>query len=115
MNATKHDTGKPRASLLPFRAMCDVIAVLEYGAREYGDHNWRSGMKWSRCFDATCRHLMAWAMGEECAKDSGLPHLAHAAVNCLFILEWAKGGVGEDDMWHHRQPTTATAVESEEP
>jgi hypothetical protein len=108
MTANKHDIGKPRASLLPFHAMNDVLAVLEFGAAKYGDHNYRTGMRFSRCFDAAIRHLWAWARGEENDMESGLPHLAHAAVNCLFILEWAKGGVGEDDMWHHKNQTAAT-------
>lgn len=95
--ATKHDAAKPRYSLLPHMALEQMVAVMEFGAQKYGDNNWRSGMKWSRCFDAAMRHLWAWFRGEERDADSGINHLAHAAVNLLFIIEWRETGKGEDD------------------
>lgn len=96
MTATKHDTAKPRPSLLP-PAIEHVLAVMEFGAQKYGEHNWRSGMQHSRAFNAALRHLWAWWRGEDNDPESNLPHLAHAAVNCLFIMDWKRMGVGQDD------------------
>lgn len=83
----KADAGKPRWSLLPWRAMRDVVAVLEYGARKYAPDNWRTVRPFQERYgDALLRHVVAYAEGEERDPESGLPHLAHAAVNCLFLL-----------------------------
>lgn len=86
----KADEGKPRPSLLPFRALDHVIAVREYAHREYGKgaDQWRDlpdGR--ARFFDAALRHAFAHARGEELDPKSGLPHLAHAACSLLFVLE----------------------------
>ena len=83
-------------SLLP-NSIWDIVAVLEYGAGIYGKSNWKLGMKWTRCFDAAMRHLWAWFRGENVDPESGLPHLAHAAVNLMFIMDYGAMGAGEDD------------------
>ena len=38
----KDDAGKLRWSLIPTQALEDVVKVLTYGARKYGDDNWGS-------------------------------------------------------------------------
>lgn len=96
MSANKLDAQKNRHSLLP-ASIDDIIAVMEYGAGKYGDNNWRTGMDYSRCFNAAMRHLWAYWRGETNDPESGLPHLAHAATNCLFVLDWTRRGVGRDD------------------
>lgn len=96
MTATKHDSAKPRPCLLP-PAIEQVLAVMEFGAAKYGEHNWMAGMQHSRAFNAAVRHLWAWWRGEDNDPESGLPHLAHAAVNCLFIIDWTRMKRGEDD------------------
>ena len=56
------------------------------GMLKYGRSNWReSGVRASIYVDACKRHLDAWFEGEECAPDSGSPHLANALA-CLAIL-----------------------------
>lgn len=61
------------------------LALLD-GALKYGRANWRaSGVRASIYVDACNRHLNAWFEGEDCAPDSGLPHLAHALA-CLAVL-----------------------------
>lgn len=56
------------------------------GMGKYGRMNWRMfGVSASVYFDACKRHLDAWFEGEECAPDSGVPHLAHALA-CLAII-----------------------------
>lgn len=84
---TKHDEGKPRWSLLPLDTITQVVAVLEHGAKKYGDDNWRyveNGR--TRYYDALMRHVDAWWRGEDNDPDSGLPHLAHAACCILFLM-----------------------------
>ena len=93
----KHDAGKPAWNLLPFDALNDVAAVLEYGRNKYASRNWEKGMAWGRLLGAALRHLSAWAQGTERDAESGLPHLAHAACCVLMLLALTKRGVGADD------------------
>ena len=89
--AVKHDDGKPLFSVLDAEALMDVGRVAEFGARKYGLDQWRDlpdGQR--RYFDAAIRHLLA-SRSSMCDNDSGLPHLAHAAWNCLACLALAKG------------------------
>lgn len=89
MDGRKDDAGKARWDLLPFRALLDVIRVLEHGAIEYGPNNWRNVAQAKiRYFNAAIRHLVARFRGELLDPKSGLPHLAHAACNCLFLAEF---------------------------
>lgn len=97
MDAKHDDTGKPTLDQLPFRGLELVSRVLEFGSAKYGKGNWRSGAKWSRFFASTLRHLFAWGRGVDYDPESKLPHLAHAACNILFLLEWQDANLGEDD------------------
>jgi len=87
----KFDTDKPRYDLLPPKALGLLVDCLTYGAKKYDDYNWRKdgGIDPNRLFAATQRHLWAWKEGEVLDKESGLPHLAHAATNLLMMLDLA--------------------------
>ena len=92
----KADAGKPRMSLLPWRAIQQIVAVLEFGATKYGADNWkRVPEAHQRYFDATMRHLLAWWDGERLDAESGLPHLAHAGCCILFLL-WVDKSAAEE-------------------
>lgn len=91
---TKHDAGKPRTDLLQAVALVEVAKVAEFGAHEYGEENWRLVKGWRRRYlAAALRHLFAHMVAR--GQDDGLPldektklpHLAHAAWNCLSLLE----------------------------
>ncbi len=83
----KHDKDKPRWSLLPWAEVGDIVRVLTYGAREYGDDNWQKIPHWrDRYFSALIRHLTAWWNGEKLDSESGLSHLAHAGCCLLFLM-----------------------------
>lgn len=90
-DGVKHDTGKPRPTLLVSslaRAVNEVSKVLTYGADKYDDDNWRKvpgGVP--RYTDALMRHLLAEAMDEAQDPESGLLHAAHTAANALIRLE----------------------------
>ena len=84
----KFDAGKPRWSLLPIRAVQQIIEVLEVGARKYDVDNWKRVPDAStRYYDALMRHVHAWRDGEKTDPETGLHHLAHAGC-CLLFLLW---------------------------
>ena len=85
---TKHDTEKPRHSLMPPGFVGAVLRVLEHGARKYSPGNWaRVPEARTRYYDALQRHVDAWWQGERIDPESGEPHLAHAAC-CVAFLLW---------------------------
>ena len=92
----KADVGKVRTSLLQVQfgdELMDIAKVLTFGANKYPappkDDSWRhvpNGMV--RYTDALYRHLNAFLVdGESNDAESGLPHLAHAMCNLLFIRQ----------------------------
>jgi len=95
--AVKHDSDKPKFDLLPWEALESVAHVMTYGAAKYGAHNWRAGLEWGRLFGACLRHMSAYWRGEDNDKESGLPHLAHAAACVLMLLSSVITGRGKDD------------------
>lgn len=87
----KYDAGKPRMDLLlsgcPM-ALEAVANILTFGAKKYAAHSWQSVERGEeRYLAALLRHLTAHAKGEVNDPESGMPHLAHAACNAMFILE----------------------------
>jgi len=83
----KYDQAKPRWSLVPEGVMKEVIAVLEYGAAKYDVDNWQhvdNGRV--RYYDAAMRHIDDWYQGADEDHESGLPHLAHAICNLMYLL-----------------------------
>ena len=74
-----------------------LVQIMEMGAEKYGDENWLKGMNWSRSFSAAMRHLEAHDSGQLIDDESGLPHLAHALTNILFLITYEQKGIGTDD------------------
>lgn len=95
----KHDQGKPMFSLISADAMEELAKVLTYGASKYQDHNWRKGFKWQRVMDAAYRHLAEYNKGKRVDPETGLSHLAHAMCNIMFLIEFEKNNIGEDNLW----------------
>lgn len=93
----KFDQDKLPWHLMPPDAVEQIVAVLEFGARKYGDRNWEQGMAWSRPFSALMRHMWAWWRGENTDPETGLSHLAHAGCCILFLLAYEKRSVGVDN------------------
>lgn len=88
--AMKYDGEKVRLDLLPVEPIIDIGKVLTYGARKYSERNWEKGLAWSRCYAAALRHLLAWQNSETNDPETGLNHLAHAACEILFLLEFSR-------------------------
>ena len=88
IEGTKYDGGKLRWSLLPLRAVEDVVKVLEFGARKYAPDNWmKVPDARERYWDAAMRHLIEWKAGDKRDGETGLSHLAHA-ICCLLFMLW---------------------------
>lgn len=87
MVSIKHDNGKTRWDLIPFKALESIADVLAMGANKYGENNWQSLNNYEdRYFAAAMRHLIAWREGDKYDYESMLSHLAHAATNIIFLL-----------------------------
>lgn len=83
----KHDTGKPRPTLVPPSLIWAVAAIRGYGAKKYkADDNWKQ-VEPQRYRDALYRHWLAYQGGEVNDPESGLPHLWHIATNVAFLIE----------------------------
>lgn len=91
----KHDAGKLPSIVSPLRALQEVAKVLEFGSRKYEWEGWR-GVKPRRYLAAALRHLFDRAMGQKIDPESGLPTLAHAACDVLFLLSFDVGTDPED-------------------
>ena len=98
--ALKDDEGKLRMDLVPVGAIRSLARVFEYGAKKYGEWNWRKFTKddWKRLYAAAMRHLTVWWEGEDFDSESHLHHLEHvlaevAMLVCLVI--WAYSEEGE--------------------
>lgn len=95
--AVKDNVGKAPIDLIPSKALVAIAQVMAYGTRKYKPHNWRLGLSWGQTYSSLMRHLLAWNDGEEIDPESGLPHLAHAGCQLMFLLEYAQTGTGQDD------------------
>lgn len=99
----KHDKDKPEWHMLPLKEVEEIVRVLGFGKKKYDEDNWKNGIRYSRLWDATMRHLVAWNQREDLASDSGISHLAHAATNLLFLM-WYQNNLGKE--WDDRPNPT---------
>jgi hypothetical protein len=99
----RFNAGKPRISLVDPAFIRDMAAVLTYGAEKYKDvpgggvDNWKKGMPVREVLDSGLRHLLSFQECEDCDPESGLPHLAHAAVNLMFVAWMLRNKPDFDD------------------
>jgi len=97
----RFNNGKLRMSLVPASFGRYCAAGLGYGALKYAPHNWLKGFDWSQVLDSLQRHLDAFKEGEDIDAESGLPHLALAACNLAFLIEFFDKGKGNDDRFFY--------------
>lgn len=90
----KNDKNKPDLTYLPYSALTDLSFVAEFGASKYGRGSWDvddpSPTDVRRFISAALRHLYKRAEGIKLDDESGLDHLAHAAMSCIFALALSK-------------------------
>lgn len=89
----KNDSLKARLDLLPPSALELVGHLLRHGAGKYSVDGWKDCKDPTRYVAAQLRHTLKHMRGEFLDQDSGLPHLASAAVNSLFALDLYLNGV----------------------
>lgn len=87
----KFDTDKIRYDLVPPKAIQHLAKVLTFGAKKYKPNNWRNNTDLSRYEGALLRHFEAYRLGELTDDETGMPHLAHALTNLVFLLELTDG------------------------
>lgn len=89
MEAIKNDRQdrKARWELLPLDLMAHLVDVYTFGAEKYAPNTWQKLENgYERYKAALFRHILAHEQGEFRDKESGLPHLAHAAWNAVAML-----------------------------
>ena len=95
--AARFDEGKIRHDLMPPWSLDQIAKVYTYGTIKYDDDNWWKGMPWKKVIGPMLRHIWKWLRGEKLDDESGLHHLAHAAWQCLALMEYEKNGIGQDN------------------
>lgn len=73
------------------------VGMME-GLSKYGRNSFREHGVRASVYVAACkRHLDAWFEGEDCAPDSGVPHLANALSCIAIIVDAGAAGKLNDD------------------
>jgi len=101
VQATKYDSEKIPVELVPVSFIESISAVLAHGAKKYARNNWTKGLPWTKILGAILRHIYAWARKEDLDPESGLPHLAHAATNIMFLMTWTHTHKELDDRFDY--------------
>jgi len=81
----KYDSGKLDYDILPHGPIEDVIRVMMFGAEKYERDNWKKCKNIKSYYNAARRHMESWRRGEYFDDESGIPHLAHAMCNLVFM------------------------------
>ena len=86
--AAKRDEkgAKLRLSLVNPEFIEEVAKVREFGVSKHGLDSYKLYPN-KMYIDAILRHVSAYQQGEEFDKESGLHHLSHVSVSCMFIIE----------------------------
>lgn len=85
MKSIKFDKEKIMVDLMDPEFIEEMSKVLTMGANKYAPENWK-GLDPKRLLAALYRHLLASHKGEIIDKESGLSHMAHVAVNAMFLF-----------------------------
>lgn len=98
------NAGKDRYDLLPAKALHELVQVYGFGAGKYSDRNWEKGLGYMATVASLLRHVFAFVRGQDNDPESGLHHMAHAAFNCLALVEFHYTGKGKDDRPYKAPP-----------
>lgn len=88
--ALRHNSGKPRWSLVEFKSLEPLVRVLEFGATKYAPDNWKLGLDRREILDSMMRHVAALVDGEATDPESGLPHVGHILCNAMFYSHFSQ-------------------------
>ena len=95
--ALHFSSGKLGLDQLDVEFLCEMALVLNFGEYKYERDNWKQGSDYHEIFGSIFRHYAAFALGENLDTESGLSHLAHIAIDAMFLFYWEQNGVGFDD------------------
>jgi hypothetical protein len=74
-----------------------MAQAFTYGAKKYGDHNFKGGIEYTRLADACMRHLTAWLDGENNDLESNLSHIDHALASLAMLRHMMENNKDLDD------------------
>lgn len=81
-----------------------VIEVADYGAKKYSPNGWKEVPQGQERYkEALLRHVLAYAAGNIIDVESNKQHLAHAAWNCLAIMQLTHIIPAETDILPNKQ------------
>ena len=82
----RKNEGKARFSLLDWTFIEEMAGIMMFGIKKgYPENNWKNKVEnMGDIDDSMLRHVIADMKGEFIDSDSGLPHVAHVAVNAMF-------------------------------
>lgn len=90
----KLDGGKLRLDLVPAEWIEWLGRVCQMGAEKYSPWAWaKNPMEPWRVEAALMRHVGEYRKGNWLDDESGLPHLVHAAWNCLCLVYYREKGL----------------------
>ena len=98
--AMKQTTGKDRFHLLSDEFVLEMVRVRQHGCEKYAEGDWMRGREWSDYIDAMRRHITDFNGGSDRDLDSGLSHMAHVAVNAMFLYWFCRTNQGIDNRHH---------------
>lgn len=93
----KFDQDKPSMTSIPMEAMWEMGMALGYGAKKYGDGNYRNGMLVSRQLAAAVRHIYQHLDGQDIDVESGNTHIGHALASLAMAAYTLKNHPDMDD------------------
>lgn len=108
--ALRFNDGKDRLGLIPPFAREQIAKILTYGADKYtvgdvkGDNNWKNGLDWTGVIDSLERHLNKFKACKDYDEETKALHIAHVAVNAIFLTEYHKIAPQKDDRWRRPIP-----------
>jgi hypothetical protein len=90
--------GKVQLDSLPSGGAIHTALAIQNGADKYGAFNWReTPIEAMTYIHALKRHVTAWIDGEDCAADSGIHHLGHAAATLMILMDAMECGTLKDN------------------
>ena len=98
MKSKKLDDNKLKWYLMPVYSLEQIMQVLNFGAKKYGDNNWQQLNNFNdRYYSACLRHIFAWKNGEKIDKESNCHHLSMVVWQCFTLMMYEKYNIGIDD------------------
>jgi hypothetical protein len=107
-HATRYNQNKPMIHLVTGKYIRGTAEVMTFGAKKYGENNWRKGLTVSSVIDSAMRHLLKIADGEDIDDESGQEHWKHLSANVMFLSEFLNNPTLDD---RYKAPTTETVKE----